>query len=394
MDTALLALLALLILFSIVTVYLVAVTVSNLRNFRRLRTASIRKANLLVSILVPARNEERNIEECIRALLNQSYDKTEILTLDDHSSDETPIIVRNIEKTNGNVTLMTGKELPPGWTGKNWACHQLAEAATGDLLLFVDADTFLDEETLQDAVAALEEENADLLSLLPTRTPSSWLDASIFLVIDWAVHSWLPFGIAHNVRLPFVSVSFGQFMLFRRAGYESIGGYEAIRENVVDDVELGRRIKAAGLKWRLYDASGRLITRMYTTSAEALTGLGKNIFRFFGRSIAKFTLTWLIAMILALAPILLVLGSASSLLSTSVTELHISSWATGLASFVVAGMFGTWFAANLRFGHPVWKTFLFPFVIIVTLQVGLWSMIQTIRGRTSWKGRIISQSAP
>ncbi|MDA1189569.1 MAG: glycosyltransferase family 2 protein [Chloroflexi bacterium] len=378
----------LLIIFAfltVLTVYLAIVTVSNFSRLKRLGKAALMPDRPLVSILVPARNEERNVQESVRSLLQQSYAHTEILVLDDHSSDNTAALVQENAKDNVKVRLLSGNELPSGWLGKHWACHQLAQAATGELLLFVDADTTLEIATLQDALNALHEENADLLSLLPTRLPCSWLDASVFLVIDWAIHAWLPFAIAHSVKFPFMSVSFGQFMLFRRSAYEQIGGYEAIRENVVDDVELGRQIKAAGLKWRLYDGSGKAVTKMYTTPSEVLSGLGKNIFRFFGRSVPIFAFTWLIGMFLALVPVGILIASVSGSISLPLVV---------LSGVVTTGLLGTWLAANMRFGHSVWKAFLYPLAIVVTLQVALWSMVLTLRGRTEWKGRAISGTAP
>ncbi|MBM3944488.1 MAG: glycosyltransferase [SAR202 cluster bacterium] len=382
MDIALSVLLA---IPAALTTYLAIVTLSNLSSFRSLRRASPGGDGPLVSVLVPARDEERNIRACVESLLAQSHRSIEVLVLDDHSTDGTADVVREMAAGDARVRLLTGAELPGGWLGKHWACHQLSQAAPGDLLLFVDADTTLERATVADAVASMRADGAALVSLLPTRVPCSWLDTMVFLVIDWAIHSWLPFTIAYRTTSPALSVSFGQFMLFTREAYGRIGGYEGVRQHVVDDVELGRRIKAAKLTWRLYDGSGRAMTRMYTTASEVMDGLAKNIFRFFGRKVWALATAWVLGMALAVAPIAVLVASAVS---------DTGAAPVALAGVTVGLLLATWLVACMRFGHGAWRALLYPFAIATTLQVALWSMVRTLQGRTNWKGRAIMKAAP
>lgn len=362
--------------------YLTLVTLTNLRSLKRLTATDMSAEAPLVSVLVPARNEERNIGRCVDALLAQEYADLEVLVLDDHSTDRTAEIVQGRAVRAPRLRLLRGQELPPGWLGKHWACHQLAQAAAGSLVLFVDADTVLEQGTVRDAVAALDTDKADLLSLLPTRVPGSWMDRMVFPVIDWAFHAWAPFAVAYAVKTPSLSLAFGQFLLFRREAYEQLGGYEAIKDRVVDDIELGRRTTAAGLRWRLYDGSGRVETHMYASVRETLEGFAKNIFAFFGAQIVLFMLVWLVGMAVAFAPIAVILAAAAGA--------QVATAALVLAYVTVGLLLATWAVVCLRFRYGLWYAVAYPMTILVTLQVALRSMVLTLQGRTQWKGRSIA----
>jgi chlorobactene glucosyltransferase len=378
-----------LVLQSVLTVlaaYLTFVTLTNLRALKRLAASDVATEPPLVSVLVPARNEERNIGRCVEALLAQEYPSLEVLVLDDHSTDRTAEIVQQVANRDPQLRLLHGTELPDGWLGKHWACHQLAQAASGQLFLFVDADTALENRTIRDAVAALSADRADLVSLLPIRVPGSWVDRMVFPVIDWTFHAWVPFAVAYAVRVPALSLAFGQFLLFRREAYERLGGYEAIKEHVVDDIELGRRTTAAGLRWRLYDGSGRVRTYMYANTKETLEGFAKNIFAFFGARIGLFMLVWLAGMAVVFAPVAVILATAAGG--------EVSATALVLACVTVGLLLATWAVVCVRFGHGMWCALAYPVPVAVTLQVALRSMVLTLRGRTQWKGRPISGRGP
>lgn len=367
---------------AVLAAYLALVTLTNLRSLRRLTAANAPAEPPLVSVLVPARDEERNIGRCVDALLAQEYTNLEVLVLDDHSTDRTGEIVRQVGSGDPRLRLLRGQQLPPGWLGKHWACHQLAQAAAGKLLLFVDADTVLEKGTVRDAVAALGADKADMLSLLPARVPGSWVDGMVFPVIDWAFHAWVPFAVAYAVRVPSLSLAFGQFLLFRREAYEQLGGYEAIKDRVVDDIELGRRTTAAGLRWRLYDGSRRVKTYMYASVSETLEGFAKNIFAFFGAQIGLFMLVWTLGMAVTFAPIAVILAAAMG------ADVGIAALA--LAYIIVGLLFVTWVVVCLRFRYGLWCAAAYPVPVMVTLQVALRSMVLTLRGRTQWKGRVIA----
>jgi len=364
----------------------VLIAVTNLRTLRRLGRTGVLKTFPRLSVLVPARNEEPNIRASIEALLGQDYPNMEILVLDDDSDDDTAGIVKSLAARDPRLRLLHGQPLPADWVGKHWACHQLSMEAEGELLLFVDADTVLAPGVIGDGVEAFCTDRADLLSLMPTRDARTWPDRWMAALISWFHLAWFPVGVAHSVSNSYLSATYGQFMLFRREAYEGIGGYEAIRGNPLDDFELGRRTKAAGLRWRLLDGSGRVVTQTYLSAREAMDGLCRSIFPAFGYNIALFLLTWLALAALGLAPIA-VLGKAA--LAGPVAPVMLK-----LSALTAVMLLISWVLASVRFDFSVFYAFLFPLIIMLTLYVGFRSMVLTIRDRQTWKGRTLEGIGP
>lgn len=243
-----------------------------------------------VSILVPARNEAGNIAKCIRSLLKQDYPYFEVIVLDDYSEDATFSILEMLrlpsDDPQGRLRLLRGKELPPGWLGKNWACHQLASAARGDYLLFTDADTWHSPNALHSAMAALFMEDAQFLSIFPRQEISSFAERlAVPLVLKFYIYGLLPtWLVARSPRRAF-SAANGQFMLFQYEVYQQIGGHEAIRKTLLEDVALGRLVKKSGYKTLLPDGRDSVICRMYRSSLEVWLGFSKNLFAFFNHNL-------------------------------------------------------------------------------------------------------------
>ncbi|MCX8103458.1 MAG: glycosyltransferase, partial [Candidatus Bipolaricaulota bacterium] len=149
-----------------------------------------------VSILVPARNEQANIRACVESLLAQEYANFEVLVLDDQSDDDTARILQEYMQDR-RLRVLRGTDPPPGWVGKSWACHQLAQHASGELLLFTDADTRHHPRTLSHAVSALEEEGLDFLSLFVKEEVGSWSERLVIPMIPWSILSFLPLALAY-----------------------------------------------------------------------------------------------------------------------------------------------------------------------------------------------------
>ena len=259
-----------------------------------------------VSVLVPARDEERSIGECAGSLLAQDYPDFEVLVLDDGSTDRTAAIVRDLIGGNPRHRLLAGSPLPEGWTGKNWACHQLSQAATGDWLLFTDADTVHSPGALTAAVAMAAGQRADLFSAWPrliTLTLGEKLIIPVLHVIAlcWFPHAALQF-LQGRPRLaaripPKLLRSWGgangQYILFRRAAYERIGGHAAMRDHIVEDVALGREIARRipdGMRLVNCDGSRLIDCRMYRSFREVCDGFTKNAHAAFEGNLA----TWYI----------------------------------------------------------------------------------------------------
>ena len=175
-------------------VILFIVSFSNLIFFRRLKEnkdSKLSKNSILVSVLIPARDEEPKIFACLNSIVMQTYANIEILVLDDHSQDQTSNVVKGFVDEDSRVNLIKSKPLPKGWVGKHWACHQLSSIATGDLLLFLDADTILGSQVINNAVAEVKKDQIDLLTLLPNRLSHSFVDKLFFPFIDWSILCFL-----------------------------------------------------------------------------------------------------------------------------------------------------------------------------------------------------------
>jgi len=252
----------------------------------------------LVSVMVPARNEEATIERCLRSLLAQDYPNLEILVLDDGSTDATAAIVRAVGGS--RVRLLRGAPLPPGWTGKNWACHQLSQAARGDLLCFVDSDTTLAASTVAAAAGVLEEEGAGLVSLLPRASRGSFAGGLLLPMVPYAMFALFPMAAVHRSPSSAVAVAFGPFLLLTREAYAAAGGHAARADSIVDDVEMSRAVKAAGYPVRLANGSDLVETRWYDDLGSIWRGFSKNAYGGVGYN------PWMAAaVVLVLMPVLL-----------------------------------------------------------------------------------------
>jgi chlorobactene glucosyltransferase len=231
----------------------------------------------LVSILIPARNEGPTIGQTIASLRRQSYTDFELLVLDDESDDDTAAQVRRAAGDDGRCRLLSGQPLPAGWLGKNWACHQLAQAARGDYLLFSDADVHWRPEALDGLLALAEREQSDLLTIWPTQQTVTWSERLVVPLMALAILAYLPVLPVHHTRWRAFAAANGQCLLFRRAAYDRSGGHAAVRDDIVEDVTLARRVKAASGRLRMADGGGLISCRMYDGWPAVRDGFAKNI---------------------------------------------------------------------------------------------------------------------
>lgn len=281
---------------------------ANLFVFRSLAPAPIPQDAPRVSVLVPARNEAINIEACVGSLLLQDYPNYEVIVLDDHSDDGTGVMVERLFAAHPAVktTLLRGTQLPEGWTGKGWACHQLAAAASGEFLFFTDADTTHAPGLLAAAVGRARSTGASLLSAWPrflTGTIGEMLVVPTIAMIGMTmVNHWLVTvlqrwpGIARRLGPKITGAlggANGQFMFFTRAAYERIGGHAAVKAHVVEDVALGREIASRmgeGMRLINCDSVRFSTVRMYRSFGESWAGFSKNLRAAFDRQRIAFWL--------------------------------------------------------------------------------------------------------
>ena len=355
---------------------------SNIWITRRIRRHSPPPAFPLVSVLIPARNEERSIAGCVRSILEQDYPSFEVLVLDDQSSDGTRAILESMAISAPALRVIHGEPPSGDQVGKNWACNQLAHQARGELLLFTDADTYHRPDTLYIMVTTLLGEQADLLTGFPRQEVRTWGERLLVPFFSWAFLCFLPLALAYKLRLPFLSMAVGQMMLFRREAYLAIGGHASIGSSVVDDMSLARRIKAKRLRWRVSYIADLVSCRMYLSSREAVDGFTKNLFAAFDYRLLPFLFTFLWLFVMFWIPPIVLL----EMVSGSVTQALPTAIVACLALSILL-----WMVPYSEMGIPLYLAFLYPFTILANIGAAFRSLVHSLGGRVIWKGRAIAR---
>ncbi|PAQ14679.1 glycosyl transferase family 2 [Bacillaceae bacterium SAOS 7] len=238
----------------------------------------------LVSVLVPLRNEERNAKGLVQSLQSLTYPHLEFILLDDQSTDQTLTILQETIGQDRRFQLLTGKELPPDWVGKVYACHQLQQQAKGDYFLFIDADVRLKPSIIKRSLTLLQQKNAKLLTGFSAFEVPSFLNKLLVPMQHFVVLFHLPIVLANYTNLSATTAAHGAFMLFERTTYQKIGGHQAVRASLVEDVHFARQLKKQGERVLLANITEQVICRMYETNREAWEGFLKNIYIGLGRS--------------------------------------------------------------------------------------------------------------
>ncbi len=329
-------------------------------NARLLRVPTATTCRLRASVLLPVRDEAARLEPCLRALLTQRGVDLEVLVLDDGSSDGTADLVRSI--AGDRVRLLRGAPLPAGWLGKPHACHQLAAAATGEVLVFVDADVVLTPTAVAATVELLERTGLDLLSPYP-RQQAPGPTALVQPLLQWSWLSFLPLRVAERSPRPSLSAANGQLLAVRRDAYDRSGGHAAVRAEVVEDVELLRAVKRAGGRGGVCDGTHLATTRMYDSWDELVDGYGKSLWTLPAPTLALLLLLYVVPPVAALR------GSRAGALG----------YLAGVAGRVVAARRTGSRALPEALAHPVSVT--------VFAGLAVRSRVQRRRGALTWRGR-------
>ena len=278
---------------------------------------------------------------------------------------------------------MEGQPLPGGWLGKHWACHQLFKASRGEYVLFTDADTTHQPETLQQAVSAIYLEKADMLTAMVHLEIGSVGEGLLVPFMYWSLLTFFPLKLAATIKSQKISASIGQFMLFRRNAYEQIGGHAAIKNQILDDFLLGRNILQNKLNWCFADAIDLVSCRMYTSLADAVRGFSKNLFAVFNRKIVLFIFVFLYLLTLYLEPVIVLILRLTNISPPSVPFTPL------LASIALAilqqGM------CYQRMKIPILYAFLYPLSILVTAYTAFHSLWSDIFKTVQWKERRVGK---
>jgi chlorobactene glucosyltransferase len=236
-----------------------------------------RAGGVLVSVIVPARNEAANILTVVRSLLGSTYRPFELIIVDDRSTDDTAERVRTLE-SDPRIRLITGGELPEGWFGKPWACVQGYRQARGEVLLFTDADTKHDPELLGHAVGAMLAERADLLTISPLQRCVTFWERIVMPQIWFLLALRYSPQSVNRARKPRDVIANGQFILTSRRAYTAAGTHEAVRHEVAEDLALAQTYLRKGLKLHFALAERLMETRMYRGLGQLIEGWSKNIY--------------------------------------------------------------------------------------------------------------------
>ena len=357
---------------------ILVIILSNILILHRARLHAHPDSFPTVSILVPARDEEKQIGRCIQSLLEQDYPSYEIIALDDQSSDGTRALLEQMARTQTRLTLLAGTTPPEGFSGKNWACTQMAHLAQGELLLFTDADTIFKPQALRIIVSAMLGGQADLLTGFPRQHVQTWGERLLVPFFSWAVLCFIPLWLAYRLRLPGLSSAVGQMMLFRREAYQIIGGHENLGTVIVDDLALARRVKAAGLRWRVMNVIDLITCRMYPGSREALAGFAKNLFATFDFHLSLFLFVYIWLAVLFLEPLIVLVMMFLGLAPTATLR--------ELVICIVLSLL-LWLIPYMEMGVPLHLGFSYPLTILANEVAAFQSLRLSLMGGLSWKGR-------
>jgi cellulose synthase/poly-beta-1,6-N-acetylglucosamine synthase-like glycosyltransferase len=338
----------------------------------------------LVSAIIPAKDEQDTLADCLDTVRSQSYPNLEILIVDDRSTDRTAEIARDIAEADPRVRLVSIEDLPPGWTGKTHALHVASHQAKGDWFWFVDADTRHEPDSLSIVLEYARSHDASLASLLPEmRCESFWESVAQPLLGIVLIQNYPLFWANDPTRkLAFAN---GQYILIRKDAYLASGGHEGVRDKFVEDIYLARAVKGLGLSSRTAIAHGIGSTRMYTSLPQFLRGWSRILYDALGRNPWKllaqgldplfFSQTAHVALVASL--VMLVLGRPSGpfpiwLLALSVVH-HLLAY-TCLRRLYVLSVPAT--------KHVAW----YPLAGLV-LDVVLFRAIRMcLTGRVTWRG--------
>jgi chlorobactene glucosyltransferase len=260
-----------------------------------------------VSIIIPARNEENTLPACLASLVKLDYPAWKVIVVDDHSSDQTVTITEPFIQDHSNLKVIQSKDLPSGWTGKNWANYQGVEASESEWILFTDADTEFFPDALSAGITYAQDEDLDMLSLLPQANMTNFWDKITLPIIGGLIMAWCPFVKVNNPRSA-IAGAVGAFILIKRKVYQAVGGHAAIRGKIVDDREFAILVKSSGYKFHLLNGTEIYRVRMYDSFKSLWEGWSKNLFLGMDKSYFNAGIAIIIIFFITVFPFLVLLG--------------------------------------------------------------------------------------
>jgi len=334
----------------------------------------------LVSVLIPARNEEANIERCINSLINQHYKNYEILVLNDNSTDNTGKILEKIAAENPKVKVFNGNPLPGDWYGKPFAIQQLSQHAKGDILIFTDADTIHTPASISWAVTNMKFLKTDMISGYIGQVLLSFGEIITVPLMFFLTGFIIPLFINRFTKSSLFSVAIGQFIAIKNDVFKAIGRCESFKKKTSEDIYMSRILKKKGYTTRFLNITEHVSCRMYEGYRNAIEGIGKNIFDFLGKKtiiifLMAIAVVFFLFFPLPLLFICIITNSPWTLHILYVNILYTLTWL-----FMFLGQRLNW-----------WYGFLWPLFFLNLLYMAAWSWFRSISGRGFiWKDRKVN----
>lgn len=323
-----------------------------------------------VSILIPARNEEAVIGKLLTGLQKLNYPDFEVMVCSDHSSDKTEEILSRFADEDNRIRWFQSMELPAGWIGKNFACHQLARKASGKYFVFLDADVEVNTTAITKAVAFFQEKKLMLLSVFPQQKMETFAERITVPVMNWILQSLLPLILVQKTRSSSLSAANGQFMMFEAANYQINQWHSKVWNLHVEDIRLARIVKSASYKMAVMLGNNDITCRMYRHFNEAIVGFSRNMHEYFGGQRLVMTGFWLMV---CLGPFII---------------FAVAGWQF-FGLFVLIVVVNSIFVSVASRQNLAWAIFLHPLQMISFTAIVFYNIFRRIRKNTTWKGRKI-----
>lgn len=319
-----------------------------------------------VSVLIPARNEELGIAACVESVLASRQVELEVIVLDDHSTDRTAEIVREMATKDSRLRIESAPPLPEGWCGKQAACFTLSKLARHNLLTFLDADVRLEPDALARMVLFLQKSNAALVSGFPRQETGTLLEKLLIPLINWILLAFLPLWAMRRFRWSAFGAGCGQWFMTTRAAYETVGGHAAVKASLHDGLTLPRAYRRAGFMTDLCDASLIATCRMYRSASQVWYGLAKNARE--GMAATGQIGFWTV--VLLCGQVLWIIAGSPAPVATVVL------------------VFGPPLHAARRFGQPLVCGLLHPLGVLLLVAIQWYALFRAVIGKpVGWKGR-------
>lgn len=357
----------------------------NLGRYRRAPVSGT-PAPTSVTVCIPARNEERNIEACVRSALAggqvSGAPQVEVVVYDDQSSDSTKEIVLGLAQEDPRVRLEPSRPLPSGWNGKQHACDCMGRSASTEWLLFTDADVRFEPDFLRRTLLAQEELHADLVSTAPKEVTGSVGEMLLVPLINWVLLCYLPFGLMRRTLRPSASAAIGQYLFCRRTSWEESGGHAAFQNSMHDGVKMPRAFRSAGFRTDLFDGTDLVSCRMYEGFGQTWRGFAKNAYEGLGSFglLVMVTVMHFFGYLLPWALLIWILANGGFARDETVIQLALV--VALLLLPIVQRFVMAW-----RFQQSMLSPLLHPFAIACLTAVQWWSLYLDRTGKRQWRER-------